>query len=99
MTNHVFHWYAEFRGYGRLRSLGILGGRPSRELSIFELGERHHRLHWSVRQQRNVVVGLDNMISGGKLLVRVAYAADELSWLVRRFPKLFFVFNGVVGFV
>src|SRR5688572_17802343 len=82
MAGHILGSDTECRGYCFLNGLWILGGTPGFHFSVLPLGNGDRRLHGSMRQHRNIVVGFVFLSGAGECLFEIATVSDDFARLM-----------------
>ncbi len=99
MANHIFFRDAQLFRDGFLHTLRILSRSPQGRFPVFKICQRDHRLHRSVRQKRNVVVGLNYLATFGEHGICITNIAHYFAGIVGSRSQFVLVLRGVVGLV
>ena len=99
MHGHVFLLQSQRLRDSIARALRTLRGRPHFCFAVAVYRQGSRRLHRGMRQQRRIILRLDDFSSLRKGVVHVAIFSDDLARLTRRFLQFFFVSIRIPGTV
>ena len=99
VTDDILFGNSQFLRNNLLPRLRVLCRSPGRDFAILELCSGYHRLHRSVRQQRDVIISLENPAALGKGRLRVALVAYNFPLLTCSGLQLLLILLRIVGCV